>query len=230
LFGDKESMIDRFECEALLFDLDGVLVDSTRSVERVWSSWAKHHGLDAARVVRVAHGRRTIETVRLFAPHLDVEAEARELEQAEIRDTEGVRKVDGAATLLEALLPDLWAVVTSGTRALATARLNHTGLPIPRILVGSEDVESGKPNPECYLKGANLLGATPERCVVVEDTPAGIEAACAAGMKTIAVTTTHWASELSEADAIVRALSDVSVERRDASGKDKPYLELLVET
>jgi sugar-phosphatase len=96
--------------------------------------------------------------------------------------------------------------------------------------VGSEDVESGKPNPECYLKGAKLLGATPERCVVVEDTPAGIEAACAAGMKTIAVTTTHWASELSEADAIVRALSDVSVERRDASGKDKPYLELLVET
>ncbi|HZB83516.1 MAG TPA: HAD-IA family hydrolase [Rubrobacteraceae bacterium] len=218
-----------FECEAVLFDLDGVLVDSTRAVERVWRAWAKHHGLDAARVVAVAHGRRTIETVRLFAPHLDPEAETKKLEQAEIEDTVGLRRADGAAAMLAALPSGSWAVVTSGTRSLATSRLRHTGLLIPQVLVGAEDIEKGKPDPECYLKGSQLIGASAERCVVVEDTAAGVQAARSADMTTIAVTTTHRASELSDADALVRTLTDVHVEVRHVAGSGEARLELLVE-
>ncbi len=221
--------MDRFECEAILFDLDGVLVDSTRLVDRVWRSWAERHGLDAARVVEVAHGRRAIETVRLFAPHLDAEADAKKLEQAEIEDTAGLRKVDGADTSLATLPSGSWAVVTSGTRSLATARLRHTGLQIPQVLVGAEDVEKGKPDPKCYLKGAQLLRAPAERCVVVEDTPTGIQAAQSAGMMAVAVATTHRASELSDADALVRTLDDVRFEVRNAAGSGESRLELLVE-
>src|SRR5215204_6033518 len=198
-----------FECEAVLFDLDGVLVNSTRPVERVWRAWAERHGLDAAQVVEVAHGRRTIEAVQLFTPYLDTEAEAKELERAEIEDTTGLLEADGAATLIASLPFRSWAVVTSGTRALARARLKNTGLQIPRVLVGADDVEKGKPDPECYLKGAQLLGVVAERCVVVEDTPVGIQAARSAGMVAIAVATTHRASELSEADIVIRALSEV---------------------
>jgi sugar-phosphatase len=221
--------MDRFECQVILFDLDGVLVDSARPVERVWRAWAERHGLDVAQVVEVAHGRRTIETVRLFTPHLDAEAEAKELEQAEIEDTTGLLKADGAATLLVILPTNSWAVVTSGTRALAKARLRHTGLQIPRVLVGAEDVEKGKPHPECYLKGAELLGAPAEQCVVVEDTPAGIQAACSAGMAVVAVATTHLFSELLEADAVVRALSEVRLGVKNAAESGEICLEVLVE-
>ena len=221
--------MDRFECEAVLFDLDGVLVDSARPVERVWRAWAERHGLDAAQVVKVAHGRRTIETVQLFTPHLDAEAEAKELERAEIEDTTGLLEADGAGALLAILPAGSWAVVTSGTRVLATARLRNTGLQIPRVLVGAEDVEKGKPDPECYLKGAELLGVSAERCVVVEDTPAGIQAARSAGMVAVAVATTHRASELSKADAVVRALSDVRLGKTSVSESGEPCLELLVE-
>ena len=221
--------MDRFECQAVLFDLDGVLVDSARPVERVWRAWAERHGLDAAQVVKVAHGRRTIETVQLFTPHLDAEAEAKELERAEIEDTTGLLEADGAGALLAILPAGSWAVVTSGTRVLATARLRNTGLQIPRVLVGAEDVEKGKPDPECYLKGAELLGVSAERCVVVEDTPAGIQAARSAGMVAVAVATTHRASELSKADAVVRALSDVLLGRTSVSESGELCLELLVE-
>src|SRR5215211_417545 len=219
----------RFECEAVLFDLDGVLVDSARPVERVWREWAKRRGLDVARVVEVAHGQRTIETVQLFTPYLDAEAEAKELERAEIKDTTGLLKADGAAALLAILPPDSWAVVTSGTRALATARLRHTGLQIPSVLVGAEDVEKGKPDPECYLKGAELLRTLAERCVVVEDTPAGIQAARSAGIAVIAVATTHLSSKLSGADAVVRALSEVRLEVKNAAESGDLCLEVLVE-
>ena len=175
-----------------------------------------------------ADGWRAVETVRLFAPHLDAEAEAKKLEQAEIEDTADLRQVDGAAALLAALPSDSWAVVTSGTRSLATSRLRHTGLPTPQVLVGAEDVEKGKPDPECYLKGAQLLEASAERCVVFEDTPTGIQAAQSAGMKAVAVATTHRASELSDADTLVRTLVDMHFKVRNAAGSDELRLELLV--
>ena len=223
--------MSRFDCEAILFDLDGVLVDSAYSVEQAARIWAERHGLDADQVLKSVHGRRAEEVVPDVAPHLDPNAEARELDRIELEDVANVCKVEGASDLLAALPTDSWAIVTSGTRALATARLRGTGLPVPKILVGAEDVENGKPDPECYLKAAELTGVAPQKCVVVEDTLPGILAARSAAMAVIAVATTHSASELSDADAVARALIDIRVEevRAGAKRSGKPRLLLVVE-
>lgn len=205
--------MDRFGCDAVLFDLDGVLVDSMPAIERVWREWADLHGLDMADILAVAHGRRTAETISLVAPRLDAEAEARRLETKEIENTDNVRPIEGAAALLETLPPDRWAVVTSGTHALAHARLRACGLPIPEAFVGAEDVRRGKPDPECYLRGAKLLGVRPDRCVVVEDAPAGITAGRDAGATVIAVTTTHAASEVSNANAVTETVGNLRARR-----------------
>ena len=201
--------MNRFWCEAVLFDLDGVLVDSTASIERTWRKWAERRGLDAAKIVEFAHGRRSEETLRSFASHLDADAEARELERIELEDAANVLKVEGASDLLAAFPAESWAIVTSGTRAIATARMRHTGVPMPRVVVSADDVENGKPDPECYVKAAELLGISPENCVVVEDAPPGIRAARSAGMAVVAVATTHPASELSGADAVAQASEPV---------------------
>lgn len=200
----------RFSCQAVLFDLDGVLVDSTRSVSRQWSRWARENNLNAEEVVQCAHGRRTIETVRLLMPNLDATAEAAKLEMREAADTEGVVIMPGALALISAMPAERWCVVTSGTRALATARLNLAQLPIPRVLVTADDVVNGKPHPEPYLKGAELLGLEPSQCLVIEDAPAGIQSAHAAHMKAIGVASTYSTSQLQGADAIVTSLTQLT--------------------
>ncbi|MGH9529690.1 MAG: HAD-IA family hydrolase [Terriglobales bacterium] len=204
-----------FKCSAILFDLDGVLVDSTPSVARQWSLWARQNNVDPEKAVEIAHGRRTIESVRLLAPHLDAEAETKKIEQREVDDNEGVVVMPGAAKLLESLPLKRWCVVTSGTRRLAASRLKVGNLIVPKVLVSADDVVDGKPHPEPYLKGAALLKMNPADCLVIEDAPAGIAAAHAAGMKVAALMTTYPESALQEADAIVPALSDVSVSISD---------------
>lgn len=196
-------------CRGVLFDLDGVLVDSTPCVTRVWHAWAVEHGYDPGEVVKIAHGRRAIETVQLVAPHLDSAAELKELERCELADTDGLTVIDGAAELLAALPPDRWTVVTSGTRALATKRLQVGGLAVPAKLVSADDVALGKPNPAPYLKGAELLGLSPQDCVVVEDAPSGLKAAVAAGMQSFGVPTTYPADELQEATVLLRSLAQL---------------------
>jgi len=205
-----------FRCAAVLFDLDGVLVDSTRSVERQWRAWAREQGIDGDKVMAVAHGVRTIEVIRAVAPHLEAEAEVRKLESREADDRDGVAVMPGAVELVRAIPEGLWCVVTSGTRHLATARLKLTGIPIPRVLVAAEDVTHGKPHPEPYLKGAELLGVNPDKCLVIEDAPAGIRSAHRGGMKVIALTSSYPASVLSEADAIVARLVQIQVEVKGA--------------
>lgn len=199
----------KFNCGAILFDLDGVLVDSTRSVDRQWRRWAQENNLDPDKVMEIAHGRRTVEVVRLAMPHLDAEAEVPRLEKREAEDTEGVMVMAGAADLLARIPRERWCVVTSGTRLLATARLKLGKLPLPDVLVTAEDVSDGKPHPEPYLKGAELLGFDPSQCLVIEDAPAGIRAAHAAGMKAIGLTSTFAAAELSEADAVIESLGNL---------------------
>lgn len=186
----------QIECEAILFDLDGVLVDSTSCITRHWQKWVHQHGLEMAAVMRVAHGIRTVETIRLVAPYLDAEKEAERLAAVEVSDTEGVVAIEGALPLLEGLPKGVWAIVTSGSSDLAKARLRRAGLPIPQTLVSGDDVSQGKPAPEPYLVGADRLGKAAERCVVIEDAPAGIEAARAAGMRVIGITMTHSQEEL----------------------------------
>jgi sugar-phosphatase len=202
-----------FECAAILFDLDGVLVDSTRSVDRQWRLWAKERNINPGRVLEIAHGVRTIEVVRKLAPHLDAAAEVVRIEKREAEDQEGVAVMPGAAELLKAIPEGRWCVVTSGTRHLATSRLKLANLPVPRVLVSADDVSRGKPDPEPYLMGASLLGIIPTECLVIEDAPAGIRAACAGGMKAIGLTSTYPAPQLQEADAVVQKLAQIKVGR-----------------
>ncbi len=166
-----------FSRQAILFDLDGVLVDSTPCVSRIWTAWAVEHGLDPAHVVHVTHGQRTIDSVRELTPHLDSQAETDKIERLEIEDTEGLRALPGAMKLLASLPPDRYTIVTSGTRQLATTRLQAVGLPVPPRMITANEVSQGKPNPEPYLSGAALLGFSPETCLVFEDAPSGIRAA-----------------------------------------------------
>jgi mannitol-1-/sugar-/sorbitol-6-phosphatase len=214
---EKEKMT-AFHCSAILFDLDGVLVDSTRSVDRQWRTWAREQGIDEEKVVSIAHGVRTIEVVRAMAPQLNAEAEVHKLEAREAADHDGVTVMPGAVELVQAIPEGRWCVVTSGTRLLANARLKLAGIPLPRVLITADDVANGKPHPGPYLRAAELLGVAPADCLVIEDAPAGIQSAHGAGMKVIGLTSTYGAAELSKADAVVDGLKRVRVSLENGRG------------
>jgi mannitol-1-/sugar-/sorbitol-6-phosphatase len=203
--------MNEISCAALLFDLDGVLINSTPAVARVWSRWALERGFNPEEVVSRAHGRPSLTTIRDYLPNADHEAENREVERREIADLEGVIPLPGALDLLGSLPVDRWTIVTSCTRALAEVRIRAAGLPLPRRMITSNDIQHGKPHPEPYLKGAAILGFLPEDCVVVEDVPAGVRAGKAAGARVIAFTTTVQPAALKEAGAdwILKNCGDV---------------------
>ena len=207
-------------CDALLFDLDGVLIDSTPAVERVWTRWAEARGFDPREVVMRAHGRPSIATVREYLPNADDQAENARVERAEIEDLEGIVPLPGALHLLTTLPPGRWAIVTSSTRPLAKVRIAAAGLPQPKFFITSSDVTHGKPHPEPYLLGAERLGFAAERCIVVEDAPAGIRAGKAAGMKVIAFGTITGERQLREAGAtwVLRNCADIGVLGATADG------------
>jgi sugar-phosphatase len=202
-------------CRGVLFDLDGVLVDSTPAVARVWAGWAREHGFsDPDEIVRIAHGRPSITTIRELLPNADHEAENREVERREIEDTDGVVPLPGAMELLQSLPLERWALVTSCTRPLAHVRIGAAGLPKPKNIVTANDIVRGKPDPEPYLKGAQLLGVAAGDCIVLEDAPAGIRAGKAAGTRVLALRTTAGDAELNEAGAdwIVDNCSELSLD------------------
>ncbi|HEU4720143.1 MAG TPA: HAD-IA family hydrolase [Gemmatimonadaceae bacterium] len=212
---------------ALLFDLDGVLADSTPSVTRAWSAWARRVGLDPEELLPKVHGRRAIETIRAARPDLDAEAELATIVADETTDNDDTEQIPGARELVSSLPADAWAIVTSGLRPVATARLVAARIPIPRVMITAESIERGKPNPECYLKGAEALGVDPRDCVVVEDAPAGAAAARAAGMRLVALTTTHAAPQLEPADLVVPDLSHVTVRVTERTNGSRPGSVLL---
>src|SRR5512146_3150781 len=207
-------------CDALLFDLDGVLIDSTPAVERVWTRWAEARGFNPREVVMRAHGRPSIATVRDYLPDADDQAENAVIEQAEIEDLEGVVPLPGALQLLTSLPPERWTIVTSSTRPLAKVRIAAAGLPQPKFFITSSDVTNGKPHPEPYLLGAERLGFGAGRCIVVEDAPAGIRAGKAAGMRVIGFGTITGERELCEAGAnwVLRNCADIRMEAVTADG------------
>ncbi|MBP2300781.1 HAD-IA family hydrolase [Azospirillum picis] len=193
----KPALDAPFRVQAILFDMDGTLIDTKGPVERAWRGWAAHHGLDPDAILAVAHGRRTLETVRRFAPAgLDIEEEVRLLEQRYTNDTDGVFAVRGALDLLQALPRRRWAVVTSAPHAMAELRLRQAGLPLPDLLIGGDEVSHGKPDPEGYRKAALALGFDPRDTLVFEDAPPGLDAGHAAGAAVIALTTTLRPDEL----------------------------------
>jgi mannitol-1-/sugar-/sorbitol-6-phosphatase len=199
------------QCAALLFDLDGVLINSTPAVARVWRRWAIERGFDPEEVVARAHGRPSLTTVREYLPNSDHEAENREVERREIADLEGVVPLPGALALLDSLPIDRWTIVTSCTRALAEVRIKAAGLRLPKKMITSNDISHGKPHPEPYLKAASLLGFPSDECVVVEDVPAGIRAGKSACAKVIAFQTTVSSAKLfaAGADWILNNCDDV---------------------
>jgi len=199
-------------CQAMLFDMDGVLVDSTDAVVRVWQNWAIARGFDPEKVVRAAHGRPSIDTVRDFLPDADSHSENLEVERQEIEDLEGVVAIPGALALVSSLPAGRWTVVTSATRPLAEVRLKAAGFPILPTLITAADILRGKPDPEPYEKAAARLGYSPSECVVVEDAPAGIRAGKAAGARVIGFPTTSNRLELEKAGAnwVVRNCADIA--------------------
>ncbi|MDO4255152.1 MAG: HAD-IA family hydrolase [Kocuria sp.] len=207
----------RCEVDALLCDIDGTLVDSTAAVNRSWTLWANRHGYDPARILAVCHGRRSADTLADFLPADQVAAAAAELHALEMADLESVIALPGARELLQSLPMDRWAAVTSGDRELMPARLAAAHVPVPQIMVTAEDVEQGKPDPQGYIRAAQLLGVDPERCLVIEDAPAGLKAGIAAGARVVAVATSHPAAELFPiAHAVITDLSQCAVTISDS--------------
>jgi sugar-phosphatase len=209
-------------CRALLLDMDGVLVDSTPAVARVWTAWATERGLDPDDVVRRAHGRPSITTIRELLPNGDHHAEDQAVEKAEIEDLVGIVALPGSAQLLSQLPANRFAVVTSATHPLAVARIQAAGFAVPINLVTASDIRHGKPDPEPYLRGAAILGIAPADCVVIEDAPAGIQSGKSAGARVLAVRTTAPDDQLrtAGADWIVKDCGALSLQPFRAPNDD----------
>ena len=206
-------------CSGVLFDLDGVLIDSTPAVTRVWRQWALEHGFDPNEVVARVHGRPSLTTIREYLPNADHAAENKEIERREMQDADGIITLPGARELLLQLPAARWTIATSCTRRLAEVRLRAAGLPVPERIVTSSDVTMGKPHPEPFLKAAEKLGFPGSECIVVEDVPAGIRAGKAAGAVVIAFRTTVEDAELRRADAdfVLNNCADITL-AQDAEG------------
>lgn len=208
------------ECKGFLFDLDGTLVDSLPAVERAWINWAKRRGINPQDVLDFIHGKQAITSLRHFMPGESEEAIQQEfllLEQVEAQDTDGVTALPGAAALLDRLnrLDIPWAIVTSGSIPVATARRNAGGLPQPEVFITAEQVKHGKPQPDAYLLGAERLGLAPQDCVVVEDAAAGILSGLAAGCQVIAVNAPADAPKLDQVDLLLTSLEQIAVSKTE---------------
>jgi sugar-phosphatase len=200
--------------KGLLFDMDGVLISSIGSVERCWKRWCKLYGVPNAESFEVPHGVRAIDVMRLVKPDF-TEAQVAEglrvIEDMEVEDTGDLTVLPGAKLLLSRLPLEQWAIVTSATRRLLLGRLAVAGLPVPERLISGDMVKRGKPDPEPYRRGAELLGLMPAECIVVEDSPSGIGAGVAAGCRVLGILGTHDVSELHAATWIVSSLEEIAV-------------------
>ena len=196
--------------------MDGVLISSIGSVIRCWRLWAKKYGVPHAEQYNVPHGTRAIDVVKSLRPDIDPEEGLRVIEDMELEDMADLKVLPGVKSLLEFLPPERWAIVTSATHRLMLGRLAAAGLPIPQRIISAGMVERGKPDPEPYVRGAQLLGFEPAECIVVEDAPSGVGAGIAAGCRVLAVLGTHSVSELKAASWIVPSLEDLIVSAGDS--------------
>jgi sugar-phosphatase len=196
----------------ILFDMDGVLVSSLGSVERSWETWATARDVDPGVAIRTAHGRRAIETIRMLRPDLNDMEELQWLERMEIEDNVGLEMLAGVERILKALPEKYWTVVTSATEKLARSRMEQGGVRVPTRIVSADVVTNGKPDPEPYRKGAELLGLAPAECLVIEDSASGAKAGHAAGCKVLATLYSHSLDSLKDADWVVQSLDDVHMQ------------------
>ena len=194
--------------------MDGVLISSIGSVNRSWRRWAQHYGVPNADTFQVPHGIRAMDIVAMLKPDLDPHEGLRLIEDIEMVDTDDLKVLPGARALLKSLPLERWAIVTSATGRLALERLRVAGLPAPERMISAEMVDRGKPDPEPYRRGAELIHSAAADCLVVEDAPSGVGAGIAAGCRVLGVLGTHKEDELRAAGAswIVRSLEDVSAQ------------------
>lgn len=199
------------EAKGILFDMDGVLISSIGSVVRCWKQWAKVYGIPDAENYEVPHGMRAIEIVRSLRPDIDPEEGLHVIEDLELKDMADLKVLPGVKALLQSIPPERWTIVTSATRRLMLGRLEAAGLPVPPRIISGDMVERGKPDPEPYRRGAELLGFLPGECVVVEDAPSGVGAGVAAGCRVLGVLGTHSREDLCEADWVAPSLEGLTV-------------------
>jgi sugar-phosphatase len=207
---DTTSAVFTEHFDAVLFDLDGTLIDSTASVARSWRRFATEQGV-SMQALRDNHGQPARTLVEKLLPHNRVDAGVERITSLEVADAIGVHPTVGAVRLLRGLPDTQYAIVTSGSMPIASARIAAAGLARPAVLVTSDDVDRGKPDPAPYLLAAKRLGVDPSRCLAVEDATAGIRSARAAGCAVLAVAGTVPVEELSEATLVVDALDQVEI-------------------
>ena len=201
----------KIRTRGLLFDMDGILISSISSVERSWALWAKARNIDVTDVIASSHGQRALDIIRKLVPPEEVETEFKRIEQIECEDVEGLQVLEGVKQILDHIPQKFWTIVTSATERLARVRLCAGGIPVPENFITSERVIKGKPDPEPYVRGAQLLGLDPLDCLVVEDSASGARAGKAAGCRVLATLFSHKLEDLEAADYVVRSLSDVSI-------------------
>jgi sugar-phosphatase len=207
----------RIDAHAVLFDMDGTLVDSTPIVEIAWGRFATKHSLDVAHILATSHGVKAIDSVVRYGPvGIDAEAEAAEIAAFEMESLEGVVEIAGAVAFSRAIPAGQFAIVTSAPRELALLRLEYCGFELPPVIVTAEDVDNGKPHPEPYLLAAASMGIDPSQCVVFEDAPAGIRSGLAAGMQVVVVGDADDA--VTEGLPRIRDYSRASIERSTGVG------------
>lgn len=199
----------------VLFDMDGVLINSIDADERIWLRWARFHGIEGTFPLQATNGRRTIDTLRLLRPDLDLQVELERIENFEAEEQSAVVALPGAEQLLASLPSDAWAIVTSNSEKMMRNRLQAAGIAPPQHFISGDQVAQGKPHPECYEMAAGILRVEPSECLVIEDTPPGIESGKAAGCKVLAILSSHSADDLDKADWIVPSLDHVTASSED---------------
>ncbi len=202
------------EAAGLLFDNDGVIVSSIGSVNRCWRRWAAHYGVPVAPDFQIEHGTRAVDVMQKLVPGIDVAEGLKLIEDMELADVDDLQVLPGVKDLLESLPMDRWAIVSSATYRLLVGRLKVAKLPIPERIISGDRVVNGKPHPEPYLKGAELIHAAPKDCIVIEDAPSGVHAGKAAGCRVLGVLGTHSAEDLRAAGVewVVETLEHVKAE------------------
>lgn len=204
--------------DAILFDMDGTLIDSSGACARIWTRWAEHYGLEPQPVIDQSHGRRPEDTARsILGDDADIQAAVDRFTIEEAKETH-VTTVPGALDLIQSIPVERWAIVTSSTEQIATTRLAYCGIPEPQALVTAEKVGAGKPDPEGYLQAADKLGVDISRCLVIEDAPGGIEAGHRSGARVIAVATTYKPSKFPN-EVVVSDLRGIALTSLEPTGE-----------
>lgn len=199
-------------CIAVIFDLDGVLIDSDDAIEQRWRQWAESHDIPFEEIEAVYHGRPMVEVIEEVAPELDPEAEIDRMHDVMTAAPDALRAFDGVKSMLEDLPSERWAIATSARRRTATNRLDHVGLPTPNVFITADDVKRGKPYPDAYRAAADRLNVDPSDCIVFEDAVSGVTAARRAGARVVGVATSNDPEALSEADTVIPSMAAVDIE------------------